>query len=243
MSDIKINDITVFGELKRGIGMISQRMPGALSNTGSSLEGLKRDLLVDIKETEQEIDKQKRAAAQAEKEKSQGGGEAVAKENQVPRANMSQLNAKLGALKNAFSNIEHLLIRFRQLKTKEGEVLSTIPKANLALDELEQIARVYLQMPATKTGYSNFSTNGGDGYSTGSDIRMIGDTFHFTRGSQFEQMQIDKLELQAKQNNIKGNKISIDKVSSLDFSLLEKNGYQIQKIGPNDYSAYKMIKK
>jgi hypothetical protein len=243
MSDIKINDITVFGELKRGIGMIGQRMPGALSNTGSSLEGLKRDVLVDIKETEKEIDKQKKAAIQAEKEKSQGGGEATAKGSEVPRANMSQLNAKLGALKNAFSNIEHLLIRFRQLKTKEGEVLSTIPKANLALDELEQIARVYLQMPATSTGNSNAGTNPGDGYSPVSELRMVGDTFHFTRGSQLGQMQIDKLELQVKQNSIKGNKISIDKVSSLDFSLLEKNGYQIQKVGANDYSAYKMIKK
>jgi hypothetical protein len=243
MSDIKINDITVFGELKRGIGMIGQRMPGALSNTGSSLEDLKRDVLVDIKETEQEIEKQKRAAAQAEKEKSQGGGEAIAKGNEDPRANMSQLNAKLGALKNAFSNIEHLLIRFRQVKTKEGDVFSTVSKANLALDELEQIARAYLQMPATATGYSNSGGNGGDGYSPSSEIRMVGDTFHFTRGSQLGQMQIDKLEQQAKQHNIKGNKISIDKVSSLDFSLLEKNGYKVQKIGANDYSAYKMIEK
>ncbi len=243
MSDIKINDIGVFGELKRGIGMIGQRMPNALSNVGSALESLKRDVIVDIKETEQEIEKQKKAAAQAEKEKSQGGGEAVGAGNEDPRAKMSQLNAKLGALKNALSNIDHLLIRFRQMKTKEGEVLSTIPKANLALDELEQIARAYLQMPATATGNSNSEGNWGGGYSPASEIRMIGDTFHFTRGSQLGQMQIDKLEQQSKQNIIKGNKISIDKVTSLDFTLLEKNGYKVQKIGPNDYSAYKMIER
>lgn len=243
MSDIKINDIGVFGELKKGIGMIGQRMPSALSNVGSALESLKRDVLVDLKETEQEIEKQKKAAAQAEKEKSQGGGEAVVAGNEDPRAKMSQLNAKLGALKNAFSNIDHLLIRFRQMKTKEADFLSTVSKSNLVLEELEQIARTYLQMPAIASGNSNSEGNWGGGYSTGSEIRMVGDTFHFTRGSQLGQMQIDKLEQQSKQNIIKGNKISIDKVTSLDFTLLEKNGYKIQKIGPNDYSAYKMIER
>jgi hypothetical protein len=238
MSDIKINDLTVFGELKRGISQLGQRMPGVVTNTNTSLESLKRDIAVDIKETEQEIEKQKKLASQAENNPNQG----TSPGQDDPKAKLSKLNQKLGVLKNSLSSVDHLMIRSRQLKTKSDDILTSISKANQVLDSLEAVAREYLQLPASYTSGSNL-TGGevGKGYNSFSDIRLLGDTFHFTKGSQLGQMQIDNLERQANQNVTKGNKISIDKVSSLDFNLLEKNGYKIQQIGPNDFSAFKMI--
>jgi hypothetical protein len=238
MSDIKINDLTVFGELKRGIGQLGQRMPGIVTNTNTSLESLKRDIVVDIKETEQEIEKQKKLASQAENNPKQESS----KGQEDPKAKVSKLNQKLGVLKNSLSSVEHLMIRSRQLKTKADDMLTSISRANQVLDSLEAVAREYLQLPATNVSRSNLiGRETENGNYPSSDIRMLGDTFHFTKGSQLGQMQIDNLERQAKQNTTKGNKISIDKVSSLDFNLLEKNGYKIQQIGPNDFSAFKMI--
>ncbi len=238
MSDIKINDLAVFGELKRGIGQLGQGLPGIVTNTNTSLESLKRDIAVDIKETEQEIEKQKKLASQAENIPNQG----TSRGQDDPKAKLSQLNQKLGVLKNSLSSVEHLMIRSRQLKTKADDILNSTSKANQVLDSLEAVAREYLQLPATNTSGSSFSGGGpGNGNYSSSNIRMLGDTFHFTKGNQLGQSQIDNLERQAKQNGTKGNKISIDKVSSLDFNLLEKNGYKIQQIGPNDFSAFKMI--
>ncbi len=239
MIDIKINDLTVFGELKRGIGQLGQRLPSIVSNTNTGLESLKRDITVDIKETEQEIEKQKKLASQAENNPNQGSS----KGQDDPKAKLSKLNQKLGVLKNSLSAVEHLMIRSRQLKTKADDILTSTPKVCHILDSLEAVAREYLQLPASYVSGTNLTGGGTDyGNKSNSEIRMLGDTFHFTKGSQLSQMQINDLELQAKQNITKGNKISIDKVSSLDFNLLEKNGYKIQQIGPNDFSAFKMIK-
>lgn len=238
MSDIKINDLTVFEELRRGISQMGQSIPGIVTNTNAGLESLKRDIFVDIKETEQEIEKQKKLASQAEQNPNPG----ASKGQDDPKAKLSKLNQKLGVLKNSLSSVDHLMIRSRQLKTKSDDILTTTPKANQVLNSLEALAREYLQLPATFVSGSNLTGGGADyGNNSNSEIRMLGDTFHFTKGSQFGQMQIDNLERQAKQNGINGNKISIDKVSSLDFNLLEKNGYKIQQIGPNDFSAFKMI--
>jgi hypothetical protein len=43
------------------------------------------------------------------------------------------------------------------------------------------------------------------------------------------------------QGSQKANKISFSEVSQSSFSILEKNGFTIQKIEPNKYSAYKEI--
>ncbi|MEY4125928.1 MAG: hypothetical protein RL737_117, partial [Bacteroidota bacterium] len=42
-------------------------------------------------------------------------------------------------------------------------------------------------------------------------------------------------------NNNKIKKVSISNVSQLHFNMLEQNGFTIQKLAPNDYSAYKEL--
>ena len=70
---------------------------------------------------------------------------------------------------------------------------------------------------------------------------MLGNTFHFSTDQRLSQLSIQKLELEIKNSRQKGNKISIDNVSQLDFDLLKKQGYSIQEIKPNEFSAYKKI--
>jgi hypothetical protein len=42
-------------------------------------------------------------------------------------------------------------------------------------------------------------------------------------------------------NNNKIKKVSISNVSQLHFNMLEQNGFTIQELAPNDYSAYKEL--
>ena len=50
--------------------------------------------------------------------------------------------------------------------------------------------------------------------------------------------------VEAKQNNTgasSSSKVSLGNISQSSFSLLEKNGFTIQKIGPNEFSAFKEL--
>jgi hypothetical protein len=55
---------------------------------------------------------------------------------------------------------------------------------------------------------------------------------------------LDAILNQAKQNNTgssSASKVSLGNISQSSFSLLEKNGFTIQKIGPNEFSAFKEL--
>lgn len=230
MSDFKVSNIQIFPGLSRSISSTCTQAPQLLSGVLTKLEELQEDLLIDRKETEQklvDLKNQIRAASAA-------GG----RDNGL-NAKMSQLQRKLNLLKSAESKMQHLLQRITALLAKSHLIASSAKKADAILTQIGQVASKYLQLSLHSNNSStDISKHSGTTY-VAPKIRVVGDTFHYSKENSISQMLIDQISRDVKQSGVKGNKISIDNISQLDFSVLEKNGFTISKIGPNQYSAFK----
>jgi hypothetical protein len=218
MSQWNINDIKLYGQLVTTISLVSNQLPTVMREGKDCLDQLYRDIQVDLKES---IDQLQNLSEEDHEEK-------------------SRLKQKIESLKGLLSHVNMMHSSFRTLETKNADFTKMGEKAESILTEFTQIGSVYLNL---RTNGSNDSgnTSRNPNVSLNKEIRLLGDTFHFSKQNNLSQMTIDSLERDIKNSHQKGHKISIDKVSQSDFSLLEKNGYTVQEIKANEYSAYKTI--
>jgi hypothetical protein len=217
MSQWIINDIKLYSSLAQTLNEIGQHLPAIINESKTCLEQLHRDIEVDLKETSGQLKK-------------------TPKENPEEE---SRLNQKIMSLKTILSSTEMLLNEHKTLESKTMDTNSLIQKGGVILQSFEQIGQTYLNLNT----HNNSSTNSTGELNTRKldDVRLLGNTFHFSTDQRLSQFSLQKMELEIKNSRQRGNKISIDNVSQLDFDLLKKQGYSIQEIKPNEFSAYKKI--
>lgn len=244
MSDFKVKDISIFSNLELRFDQTDQHAPQALESGKEAIEELKRDIQVNVVETKQELDsaKQELLAAHA-----MAALDKNADQSEIRRIQQSiqQLTNRLNSLENASAQMEALLSKYNQLVGSFKHMLKSCMPAKQELVLFENIAKKYLALhgDSHNLGGRKSSSNEYNQNHVDIDVREVGDTYHYTRKDNLNQMDLDELEGKLKEPSYTGNKISIDKISQSDFTLLEKNGYKISNIGPNEYSAYKEIEK
>jgi Mg2+ and Co2+ transporter CorA len=244
MSDFKVKAISIFSNLEMRFDQTDQHAPQALEAGKEAIEELKRDIQVNLVETKQELvsAKQELIAAHA-----MAALDKNADQSEIRRIQQSiqQLTNRLNSLENASAQIEALLSKYNQILGSFKHILKVCMPAKQELVLFENIAKKYLAMHGNSHNHGGrkSSSNEYNQKQDDIDVREVGDTFHYTRKDNLNQMDLDQLEGKLKEPGYKGSKISIDKISQNDFTLLEKNGYEISNIGPNEYSAYKEIEK
>ena len=239
MTDIKIRDIRVFPELREAMGqMIAQSNP-LIDSAEENLRGFLRDLTTDLKESQTQLEELKDGAREA----SRGDDPGKAAQAQKFGEEMSQMNQKIQELKSSMATTEHLLLRLDVMKRKMSDMTQTTQKAVGVLQQFEEIAMRYLKLSNIHQSGSTNTQTGSQFQSNAGNLRLVGDTYHFSKENSLSAMDIQRLENEIKSGGIKGNKLSIDGVNPLDFDMLKNNGFTVQQIGPNDYTAFKTFEK
>jgi hypothetical protein len=217
MSQWIINDIKLYNSLAQTLNLIGQQLPIIINDSKTCLEQLYRDIEVDLKESNGQLKK-------------------IPKEDYEQA---SKLRQKIMSLKTILSSTEMLLNEHKTLESKTMDTNSLIQKGGVILKSFEQLGQTYLNL--NKNNSSSTNLNGDLKIPSMNDIRLLGNTFHFSTDQRLNQFSLQKLESEIKNSHQIGNKISIDNVSQLDFDILKKQGYSIQEIKPNEFSAYKKI--
>jgi ribulose bisphosphate carboxylase small subunit len=254
MSDFRVKEPNLFEQLNQSLQKIDSTTPMLLTKVKSHLAECLKNVKIDIIETENEIKELRSKQRQVQQESNinsnpNNSNETGNKQKEGPSLNdlkkeESGKNQKLGELKNAYSSLEHLQIRFNSKETQFNKTISETQKGKQILNQFYEIAIKYVSYPKvvntiSKGNSQNNKTNNTKNFKGG---RLIGDTFHFEKDQYLSQLKLDEIENNVKYTFEKGHKISINNISQSDFSILEKNGYTIQKIESNEYSAYKNIK-
>ena len=254
MSDFRVKEPNIYEQLNQSLQKIDSTAPMLLSRVKSHLAECLKNVQIDIKETENEIKELRNKQRQAQQESNinpnpNNSKETGSKQKEEPSLNdlkneESSKNQKLGELKNALSSLEHLQIRFNSKETQFNKTISDTQKGKQILNQFYEIAIKYVAYPKdgntiSKGNAQNKNTNNNKNFKGG---KLIGDTFHFEKDGNLSQLKLDEIENNVKNTSEKGHKISINNISQFDFSMLEKNGYTIQKIESNEFSAYKNIK-
>jgi hypothetical protein len=218
MSQWIINDIELYLELSQSLKEVYDRLSPSMKELHDTLEQLNRDIEVDLKES---IDQQKKISKEEKDEE-------------------SRLKQKIEALKGIKSQLEMLFMKNRILQTNHNECSSLLVKAENILNSFTEIGTRYFQLQANVSNHSS-SMNATSRIKNNPSMRLLGDTFHFTKESNLDASALESIERNVINSSEQGNKISIDRISQSDFNLLEKNGYTIQEVKPNEFSAYKTI--
>lgn len=243
MTNLKIKDIGIFQEIANNINQVVNIAPQLMKEVNKALEDLKRDLFTNMMETKNEIktvDAEIRELGQADKEAGQNDSQV-----RELRDKLNYLNIRLQDLQNSSSELDHILTQFKHTNEKFEGMLSKMPNAISKLNGIQQISQKYLKINSSGIDSGNNQStrqnNGNESYI----IKVLGDTCNvkFKVGKNITEMDLNTIENKLKSSDFKGNKISIDHVSQSDFNVLQKNGYTINKNGPNDFSAFKTIDK
>ena len=239
MTDIRIKDIHVFSELKEAMAQLEMQTSPVVSTTEECLREFHRDLEIDLKESLTQLRELQSSAQEA------ASGDDLDKASQAHNfgEEISRLNQKIQELKSSIGTTEHLLIRSGSLARKIADMTQSTAKAHIALQTFEQISLRYLKLSSLNTQGSANTGNGSHTTFNSGQLMLVGDTFHFSKQNSISTIDIQRMENNIKSGNRNGNKLSIDGVSQSDFTMLENNGFTIQKIGPNDYSAFKTIER
>jgi hypothetical protein len=237
MTDFKIRDIRIFGDLKDAMLKVKSNIEPVLDSSSEALQLFLRDLQIDLKESESQLNDLKDKARAA----SDGNSPDKAAKAQHYGEEMSQMNHKIQALKSYIFTTQHLLMRFDLVKRKMGDMKQITSKGANALQSFEELGMRYLNITNLHRSGNNSNNTSGHSITSGDQLRLVGDTFHFSKQHSISQMDIQRLESEIRTGQKAGYKLSIDGVNQLDFSMLKSNGYKIQQIGPNDYTAYKTI--
>ena len=239
MTDIKIRDIRVFPELKEAMRQMSAQSNPLIDSAEENLRGFLRDLTTDLKESQSQLEELKDGAREA----ARGDDPGKAAQAQKFGEEMSVMNQKIQELKSSISTTEHLLLRLDLMKRKMNDMTQTTQKAVNVLQQFEEIAKRYLKLNKLQNSGST-STQTGPHYNPDkNNLRLVGDTYHFSKENSLSAMDIQRMENEIRSGGNKGNKLSIDGVNPLDFDMLKGNGFTIQQIGPNDYTAFKTFEK
>ncbi len=239
MSEWILNKTDVYPLLAKSLTTAAQNAPQHVHGFVTLIEQYRSDLFNDLKETQTQA---KQRSNEAEQVKGDWEQESKA------RGEASEFKQKEEALKSAISSVDLLLVKLKQTVSRTLAIRTSTSKGIAALHEMEQLARTYT------TGQAGSQSNRSDTSQTGSSnnrgnqdiLTQAGDAYHFNldKTSQVNQHMLDSILNQAKQNNSgasSASKVSLGNISQSSFSLLEKNGFTIQKIGPNEFSAFKEL--
>jgi hypothetical protein len=236
MSQFIVKSPEVFIELQNTLKLFCEKTPILVGKANELLINLRETFYVDLQETIAQISQNQEAEKAATENKGQEN------KNAGDGNNLQQKQQQL------VSSIAHLDMMIAKLKSKNSTIQtmsSESRKGITALGEFYSIASSYLSMSANNSSSSainNVENTGGKLPS----LNLIGDSLHFNseNKSDLNQFKIDELLRDSSTFNHgtkKAGKLSIANVSQLNFSLLEKNGFTIQQIKPNSYSAFKNI--
>lgn len=260
MSDFRLQHPDLFLKLNQSLQMIDRTAPGILTRIKSHLEMSIKNIQIDIKETENEIKELKNKQREMQQASSNtnshnpsnnsgsgsGLGNSSGKSLNDLKSEEIQKSQKLEELKNALSTLGHLKIRFVSKETQLTKKISDSKDGQQKLKAFHDFAVKYMAFPKNGGNYvynDTSQTGNSRDFSVFKGVKKIGDTFHYSNDGGLSQYKVDEIERNIKNSSEKGNKISINNISQSDFSVLEKNGYTIQKIDANEFSAYKNIEK
>jgi DNA repair exonuclease SbcCD ATPase subunit len=243
MTNLKIKDIGIFQEIVNNINQVVDIAPQLMKEVNKTLEDLKRDLLTNMNETKNEIktlDAEIRELGQANQE----GGQNDSQVREL-RDKLNYLNIRLQDLQNSSSKLDHIINLFKRSENKLIVMLSKMPNAISKLNAIQQISQKYLKINSSGIDSGNNQSTRQNNGNESTIINVLGDTCNvkFKFGKNITEMDLNAIENKLKSSDFKGNKISIDHVSQSDFNVLQKNGFTINKNGPNDFSAFKTIDK
>ena len=252
MSDFIVNGPDVFTRLRETIIHFYQEAPAKLEQIHQALEEVLVDLNKDQLETEgllsektKEFKKLKSNTSNQQDSKSNENHSQNIKEEQEKQHEIHRLNTYKQELINAQANIKGLGQRVNQLRVEFNNHVHDSKKGINALLQLEQIAIEYLQI-----GINNYRNQHGVSPTSyelrkATNSEITGNTLHVKKLDNINQMVLNELTDEAVKYNLFNNtkilKVSISKVSKLDFNVLEQNGFTIQELAPNEYSAYKEL--
>jgi hypothetical protein len=239
-------------ELRSALEKVNQRIPSEIVKVSQIINDLISKVNTDFIETTNEL---KMKSAELEKIKKQleiNKSQKNAPETNQDKGNDPQkkftelqkeiedLKNKKQGLENAQSSIDHLLFQAKQCEIKINQKIAESKKGMDALTQFESLANNYLN---SSSGTSISGGGKSNDNNTNRKTELVGDTLHINNpNTSITQIDIDDAIKSTKNfENQKAQKISFSEVSQSSFSILEKNGFTIQKIEPNKYSAYKEI--
>jgi hypothetical protein len=241
MSDWIVRNPDVFVQLAKAITAACQNAPQQLHQFVQLLEQYKEALFIDLKETQTQIQQRKNEV----KDQVENGDW---KQESEARGEESQLKQKEEELKSALSSINLMLTKMKSTESRILAMRTSSSTGISALSQMESLARTYISSGAGHNGSSSAQnhTSSERHQDASNTLTKVGDAFHFKLDStsQLNQHMIDALMQQAKQHNLgseSATKVSLGNVSQSSFSMLEKNGFTIQQIAPNEFSAFKEL--
>ena len=258
MSEFIVKGPEVYAELGAAFQKINQVAPTVIPKVEEVIKNIKKKLETDLLETAQELKKKTEEIEGAEQQlensknnqnnpetnKSNDGSNQLAHVHHLKRE-QDALKQKEQGLKNALANINHLLHQVNQCENKILQRISETKKATSALSQFEAIANQYINLTTTSSASSSSSsssTGSSSTRTTNDNKELIGDTLHvnWDRSGSINQTDLDRLEQSLGHGEMqKAQKISFSGFSQNDFAILKKNGYTIQPLGDNKYSAYR----
>lgn len=254
MSTFIVKGPDTFLQLIKSFSNINQKLPIEIDNINRIIEEFFTNIQIDQKETEAELLKLKEELKNCKNESISNDNkktEQIGDNNDKNSDKENDLNKKIERLErkkqelaNAVSSYYHILTQFRQIKNRTNQLVIDSKKGESALNEFYKITLKYIGLSSVSSDHrpkkeTNISTE--KIYSA----ELLGDTLHINKKNHsVQQKDIDSAINEVKSINMGNkevNKISFSDVSQLSFSLLEKNGFTIQEIEPNKFSAYKEI--
>ena len=266
MSDFIVNGPDVFTSLRKSMFDFHQQAPAILEQIQQAIEEVLIDLNKDQLETEGSLmEKSKiheivfhgkggydwdtvynmplwlrRTTFNLMKEHYDKEAEEQEKQHEIERFN----NYKQELI-NAQAKIKGMGQRVQQLKSELNNHVIGASKGLQALTEFADIANRYLQSGSLSAPINSTSDGSNDAHRKGVISEISGNTMHVKELDNINQLNINNLIEEAEKynlfNNNKIKKVSISNVSQFHFNMLEQNGFTIQELAPNDYSAYKEL--
>lgn len=252
MSDFIVNGPDVFTSLRKSMFDFHQQAPAILEQIQQAIEEVLIDLNKDQLETEgslmeksKELEKLKSKTTASQDSKSNENLSQNIKEEQEKQHEIERFNNYKQELINAQAKIKGMGQRVQQLKSELNNHVIGASKGLQALTEFADIANRYLQSGSLSAPINSTSDGSNDAHRKGVISEISGNTMHVKELDNINQLNINNLIEEAEKynlfNNNKIKKVSISNVSQFHFNMLEQNGFTIQELAPNDYSAYKEL--
>ena len=255
MSEFIVKGPEVYAELGAAFQKINQVAPTVIPKVEEVIKNIRKKLETDLLETAQELKKKTEEIESAEQQlenskndqnnpesnKSNDGSNQLAHVHHLKRE-QENLKKKEQGLKNALANINHLLHQVNECENNILNRISETKKATSALSQFEALANQYINLTTPSSASSSSSSSSASTRTTNVNNELIGDTLHvnWDRGASINQTDLDRLEQSLGHGEMqKAQKISFSGFSQNDFAILKKNGYTIQSLGDNKYSAYR----
>ena len=248
MSKLIVKGPEIFFGIRNAIHEFNCLIPDKVHQIILVINQLFESVEINLRETENQIDEKqtelRNLELNANTETSESQNDDSSNTNQI-----NELNREINRLQQKFYDLQGSYSRVKFMKDKVNTIQRNIEndihlsqKGIQALLSFEEISNQYLNIQ--KKPNTNSSTNSTNGQPKGKIAKMVvGDTIHATLNQNYiNQVDIDNLLTEIKgqfyTHNPSVRKLSFEKINSSNRSLFEKNGFTIQEIKPNVYSAY-----